>query len=86
MNLLPVQWKTKQFYVFLSLYFQYKIITVQSKTRSYFLYLYLLYLVLYVLFIDFINCKYAIQPSGCHVLIIKLSISHLYLSRKLMSF
>ena len=36
--------------------------------------LYLLYLVLYTHFINCIICKYAIQPLGCNVLVIKLSI------------
>ena len=39
----------------------------------FFILLYLLYLVLYTHFISSIICKYAIQPSGCNVLVIKLS-------------
>ena len=37
-------------------------------------YTFILYLVLYTHFISSIICKYAIQPSGCKVLVIKLTI------------
>ena len=35
MNLFPVQWQTKKFDVLLSLYFQYKIIKVESKINKF---------------------------------------------------
>ena len=40
----------------------------------FFILLYLRFLVLYTHFIGSIICKYAIQPSGCIVLVIKVSI------------